>query len=62
MTTGPSDTTLATSIVGLLGGMFVFGPLVGLFAPFFFLVPIVGIGVAFGLTFGVLVRSARGRS
>src|SRR5687767_8464471 len=37
--TGPSETGFVTGAVTLMGGMFVFGPLVGLFTPFFFALP-----------------------
>jgi hypothetical protein len=56
--TGASDASGGATALGMLGGVLVFGPLVGLFAPFFFIVPIVGAGVPFGLLYGVAVRRA----
>ena len=51
---GSADT--GTTLVGMAGGIFVFGPLVGLFAPFFFVLPIAGFGVPFGIGSGMAVR------
>ena len=54
--TGAVDASGGATVLGMLGGVLVFGPLVGLFAPFFFILPIVGAGVPFGLLYGVLIR------
>ena len=54
--TGPSDTGAGMSILTLLAGVFVFGPLVGLFTPFFFLLPIVALGIPVGLGYGFIIR------
>ena len=60
--TGPSVANAATTAAGLLGGLFVFGPLVGLMAPFFFILAIVGIGIPFGLLHGAAVRRLASRN
>ena len=52
----PGDSTLATNAVALLGGVFVFGPLLGITMPFFFVLPIVGVGVPFGVLHAAIVR------
>jgi hypothetical protein len=54
--TGSPAASVPTTVVGLIGGMFIFGPLVGLITPFFFILPIVGVGIPFGLVSGAAVR------
>jgi hypothetical protein len=58
--TGAVDASGGASFLGMLGGVLVFGPLVGLFAPFFFILPIVGAGVPFGLLYGLVIRRVGG--
>jgi len=38
------------------GGILIFGPIMGLFAPFLFIPSIVALGIPFGLLYGALVR------
>ena len=56
LATGTGNVGAGMTIASALGGLFVFGPLVGLFAPFFFVLPIVVMGVIFGVGYGVAVR------
>ena len=55
-TISSANATVAENAVALLGGVFVFGPLVGITMPFFFVLPIVGIGAPFGMLNAAIVR------
>jgi hypothetical protein len=51
-----ADATLGQHLAALFGGLFIFGPLVGITMPFFFVLPIVGVGAPFGVLHATLVR------
>ena len=55
-TMSSANATFGENAAALLGGVFIFGPLVGITMPFFFVLPIVGVGAPFGLFHATIVR------
>jgi hypothetical protein len=55
-TISSANATFGENAAALLGGVFIFGPLVGMTMPFFFVLPIVGIGAPFGMLNAAIVR------
>ena len=53
---GAPETDNGTTLMSLIAGAMVFGPLVAVVMPFFFMPYIVLLGVPFGVVFGALVR------
>lgn len=51
-----TSATVGEHAAALLGGLFIFGPLVGITMPFFFVLPIVGIGIPFGVLHAAIIR------